>query len=78
MRSLRFSLHYNKPASLSAGSPKLTVHFKGICHIVDHIKCLSPMESHHQVRQPRCVMRGMAREVNLVDDPKLGTVAFIS
>lgn len=78
MKPLRFTLHYNRPASLAAGCPKLTVHFKGVCHIVDHIKCLSPVESHHQARQPRCVMRGMTTEVRVVRYPKLGQVAIIS
>ncbi len=77
-RPFRVLYHYNKPASLSAGCPKLTVHFKGVCHIVDHIKCLIPTESHHQSHQPRCVIRGMSRDVQIVRDPQMGQVAIIT
>lgn len=70
-------MHYSKPASLAAGTPKLSVHFKGVCHIVDHIKCLTPVESHHQSHQPRCVIRGMTKDVQIVSDIRLGQVAII-
>lgn len=73
----RVFFHYSKPASLAAGTPKLTVHFKGVCHIVDHIMCLAPVESHHQSHQPRCIMRGKTREVNIVTNAKQQRVAVI-
>lgn len=73
----RFFYHYNKPASLKAGVPKLSVHFEDTCHIVDHVKCAVQCESHHQTRQPRCIMRGHARTLTIVNDVKRGRVATI-
>lgn len=55
-----FFFHYNKPASATAGKPKLSVHFQKKCHIVDHIECDVPCSTKHQKRQPRCVMKGAA------------------
>ncbi len=73
----RFFYHYNKPASLAAGSVKLSVHFEGKCHIVDYVKCTVPSESHHQKRQPRCIMRGYAGAVHLQEGLKGTLRAFI-
>lgn len=62
-----FFYHYNKPASMTAGKPKLSVHFKDTCHIVDHIKCGVPCFTHHRKIQPRCIMKGKAHEVVIED-----------
>lgn len=62
---------------MRAGKPLLSVHFKDTCYIVDHIKCLTPCESHHKKTQPRCVIRTMAREVifsDLGNGQKLATI----
>lgn len=63
VRPRKFWFHYNKPASLKAGAPRLTVHFGGVCHIVAHIECRVPVSSKVRARQPRCVIEGKAREV---------------
>ena len=65
MKPKVFFFHYNKPASLAAGRPKLSVHFDGKCHIVDHLNCVVPIWSHHQKRQPRCIMKGKCISVSI-------------
>ncbi len=61
----RFFFHYNKPASLAAKCPKMSIHFNGGCHIVDHVECYTWCESKHRNRQPRCVMQGHASDVTI-------------
>ena|SRR6185503_4069305 len=56
----RFFFHYNKPASLKAGTPKLSVHVNKQCHIVDKVVCNVLVESKINKRQPRVVMQGFA------------------
>lgn len=56
----RFFFHYNKPASLVAGRPKLSVHWLKACYIVDSIDCQVPVRSKINKRQPRVVIQGMA------------------
>ncbi len=63
-----FYFHYNKPASLKAGSPRMTVYFKGICHVVNSIICDVPIRSRNRKQQPRCVMAGAANEVTVNDE----------
>ena len=54
MTEYRFFFHYNKPAK------KMTVHFRGQCHIAKNLKIYPGVETHYNVRQPYLVMRGMA------------------
>lgn len=56
-----FFFHYNRPASQSSGSPKMTVHYRGQCHIVDHVICRVPVSSRRRSKQPRLVMAGRGR-----------------
>lgn len=63
-----FFFHYNKPASLAAGEPRLSVHFKGICLIVKGVECMVPVGSRNRRTQPRCVMAGKARGVHVTPD----------
>jgi hypothetical protein len=53
-----FWFHYNKPASKKAGHPLLTVHWRGACHIVRHIKCCVPVKTRERKAQPYVVMAG--------------------
>ncbi len=62
MKKYSFNFHYNKPASLQAGCPKLTVHYRNVCYIVDKISCDVPIESKNRKVQPRCVMAGKCAE----------------
>lgn len=59
----RFFYHYNKPESKRQGCNVLTLHWKGKCHLVNDIVCYAPTETHKQKRQPHCVVRGWAAEV---------------
>lgn len=63
-----FFFHYNKPASLKAGRPQLSVHFKDSCIIVDGVDCRRPCASHIRNTQPRCVMKGKASFVKVGND----------
>jgi hypothetical protein len=65
MKKRRFWFHYNKPESKKQGRTVLTLHWKGKCHLVNSITCSAPCETHAQRRQPRCVIRGWATEVEL-------------
>lgn len=59
--------HYNKPYSRKFGVDKWTVHYKGVCHIVDSIKCYIPTFSKNRKTQPKVVMRGLAKSLDIVD-----------
>lgn len=78
MKPKVFFFHYNKPASAAAGCPKLSVHYNKVCHIVDHVCCFVAISSHHQKRQPRCIMKGKARFVDIKTMPNGEVKAFIS
>jgi hypothetical protein len=53
-----FWFHYNKPATASSGTPKMTVHYRGQCHVVDHVVCKVPVSTRSRSTQPRLVMAG--------------------
>lgn len=57
---MKFWYHYNKPASRSAGCNILTVHFKGVCHLVKDIVCKVPTATRSRKTQPYCVIAGDA------------------
>ena len=51
----------------------MSVHFKGVCHVVDNIVCNVPCETKWNKRQPYLVMRGFASKVEFKDN-----VAYIT
>ena len=53
-----FFFHYNKPASQKQGRPVMTVHYKGMCHMVHAVSCEVPVASRERKSQPRVVMAG--------------------
>lgn len=57
----RFFYHYYK------GKKRMSVHFKGVCMVVNDIVCKVPCETHWNKRQPRLVMRGFAERVTVVE-----------
>jgi hypothetical protein len=61
-----FFYHYNKPASLKAGHPILTLHFLGVCHLVNAIQCSVPTHTRNRKTQPRCVVSGKVSSVQIV------------
>ena len=73
-----FFFHYNKPASLAAGRNKLTVHWRGECHLVDAIKCDAAIQSVHRKTQPRCILKGIALSVNLINEGRDKITAYIA
>lgn len=60
-----FWYHYNKPASRKAGRNKLTVHYGGLCHIVDGIDINVRTYSRDRKTQPRCVIAGIANHLSI-------------
>lgn len=63
-----FFFHYNKPASQSAGEPRLSVHFRGSCLIVKGVECKVPVTSRNRRTQPRCVMAGRASAITVTPE----------
>jgi hypothetical protein len=62
-----FYFHYNKPLSKKLGKPQLSLHFKKTCHVVDKIICGVKTYSHNNKRQPYIVIKGDARDIQIVD-----------
>lgn len=58
MKKYSFFFHYNKPASRSAGKNILTIHYRGVCHLVEQIECSVPIKTRNRKSQPRCVLAG--------------------
>ena len=46
-----FYFHYNKPASMSAGEPRLSIHYRDQCMIVNGIECRVPVKSRTRAAQ---------------------------
>ena len=57
----RFFYHYYKQKK------RMSIHFKGACHVVDNVECLVPCETKWNKTQPQLVMRGWAKELDIVD-----------
>lgn len=57
-RARAFFFHFNKPMSRIFGKPKISVHHKGICHIVDNVSCEVPVQGRINKKQPMFVMAG--------------------
>lgn len=53
-----FWFHYNKPEAHRQGHPVMTVHYRGICHMVRHISCAVPVSTRERTSQPHVVMAG--------------------
>jgi len=53
-----FWFHYNKPESRKRGKNVLTIHYRGVCHLVESIECNVPIKTRDRKDQPRCVMAG--------------------
>jgi hypothetical protein len=58
-----FFFHYNKIASRKENKPKLTVHYKNTCYLVDHIICEAKTRTKHNKRQPHVVISGKSDHV---------------
>lgn len=62
MRKHRFFFHYYKQKG------KMSVHFKGVCSVVEQIECEVPCETKWNKTQPKLVMRGYASSVEIKQD----------
>lgn len=51
----------------------MSIHFAGACHIAKDVKCAVPCETKWRPRQPRLIMQGFARSVQIKNG-----VAYIS
>lgn len=60
-----FYFHYNKPASQRAGSPKISVHYDHVCHIVENIVCDVPTVGKINKRSPIFVMKGKCKSLEI-------------
>lgn len=67
MKSKAFWFHYNKPASQKKEKPQITVHFNKTCLIVDNVKCSVPTEGRLRSSQPKFVMAGKAKSIEIID-----------
>ena len=60
MKKYRVFYHYNKQEK------KMSVHFRGKCHIVNDVNCSVEVNTKWNKRQPYLVMQGFARDVMIV------------
>lgn len=62
-----FFFHYNKPSTVRTGKVQMSAHVDGQCLIADAVVCHVPCQSKENKRQPRLVMKGKRRSVELVN-----------
>lgn len=62
MKKYRFFYHFNK------ANKAMTVHFKKQCIVVKDVKCQVPCETKWNKTQPYLIMRGMATNVEIIDN----------
>ena len=55
-----FFFHFNKPESAKKGKPQISIHFAGVCHIVDNLQVSVSTYGRIRNKQPRFVMTGYA------------------
>lgn len=65
MRKRAFWFHYNKPASRSQGKPQITIHYKGVCHIVDNLVYDGKIEGRIRKTQPHWVISGKTSGIEI-------------
>jgi hypothetical protein len=75
-KSKRFFYHYNKAASRATGCTTLTLHWENTCHMINWIVLHVGSESHAQKRQPNCVIRGWANDVQFTKT-NAGVIAVV-
>ncbi len=61
-RKYRFFYHYYKRHK------RMSVHWKGKCHVVDDVVCNVPCETKWNKTQPNLVMRGWAKDFKIVEN----------
>lgn len=63
-----FWFHYNKPESVRTGTPKVTIHHKKSCHIVDNVVIETNIKGSLRKEQPRFVMKGKCRSFEIINN----------
>lgn len=61
-KTYRFFYHYYKQKKA------MSVHFRGVCHVVKNVVCQASCETHYNRRQPHLIMRGYATSIDLKGD----------
>lgn len=61
-----FFFHYNKPMSQKWGKSILSIHWQDACHFVEGLRCNVPVATRFRKSQPRCVMSGKAKQIEIV------------
>lgn len=68
-RKYTFWFHYNKAQSVKAGIPKLSIHYKGVCHIMSAIDCrVNTYSYYRRGEQPNLIIKGVCSEFKIIDD----------
>lgn len=62
MKKYRFFYHYYKQKK------KMSVHFRGMCMVVDDVICLASCETKWKKTQPNLVMQGFATDVKIINN----------
>lgn len=62
MKNYRFFYHFYKQKG------KMSVHFKKSCTVVDDVICEVPCETKWKPTQPKLVMQGFAKDVQIIDN----------
>lgn len=60
-----FYFHFNKPQTQRQGKVQISVHYDGVCYIVDNVVCSVPTKGSIRRRQPRFVMTGKCTELEI-------------
>lgn len=68
-----FYFHFNKIASRAAGKPKISIHYKNQCLIVDNLQISVNTNGRVRRNQPFFVIAGKAKDIQIKDG-----VAFIN
>lgn len=59
MKKYVFFYHYFKQKK------KMSVHFKGACHVAQNVICNVPCETKWNQRQPNLIMKGKCKEIKI-------------
>lgn len=62
MKKYRFFYHYYKQYN------KMSIHFKKKCTVVDDVICGVPCETKWKSGQPKLVMQGFAKDIQIKDN----------
>ena len=62
-----FFYHFNKPASLKAGYPIISLHYNKTCHLIENIICNVKTYGYINKRQPRFVIKGKSNNIEIKD-----------